>query len=369
MRLPKQVLGAFLVSLLILNILFYPLAKSDAITFISKESEVEMGRDADRQVIAQYGIYQDKSLQIYVDKIGQKLVSQLSDKEFKKYFFKVVDSSEINAFALPGGYIYVTRGILSLLNSEAELAGVLGHEIGHVIFHHGAKAIVRSIGAQILAIGGAIASPKNAGQWIAMSTQLFSTINLGYGREAELESDTQGIVNIYEAGYNPEDISKFLKALRWKEIMSGQGYHSFQATHPDTKERIIKAESLAISLQGRGKKTFDNRDQYLSQLQGMPYGGKKHSKDRKRYKKEYLDIYVVKEGDTFVSIAENEIGDRSRSMEVAILNGKKDRHPLKPGQLVKLVRKGVPNKSLSIKSEPALTNKELSLPFSKLNGR
>lgn len=369
MRLPKQVLAALIFSFLFLNILFYFPAKSQSITLISKESEVEMGREADRQVIAQYGIYQDKPLQIYVDKIGQKLVSQLSDKEFKKYFFKVVDSSEINAFALPGGYIYVTRGILSLLNSEAELAGVLGHEIGHVIFHHGAKSIVRSIGAQILAIGGAIASPKNAGQWLAVSTQLFSTINLGYGRDAELESDTQGIVNIYEAGYNPRDISKFLKALRWKEIMSGQGYHSFQATHPDTKERIIRAESFAISLENRGKKTVDNRDQYLAQLQGLTYGGKRHSRDKKRYKDEYIDIYVVKEGDTFASIAENEIGDKSRSMEIAILNGKKDKHPLNPGELVKLVRKGIPKKSLSLQPEPALTNKELAIPSSKLNGR
>ncbi len=358
MRHLKWTLVVFVFSLLFSYSLINPQKKSQAITLISKESEVEMGREADRQVIAQYGIYQNKPLQIYVDKIGQKLVSHLSDKEFKKYYFKVVDSSEINAFALPGGYIYVTRGILGLLNSEAELAGVLGHEIGHVIFHHGAKSIVRSIGAQILAIGGAIASPKNAGQWIAVSTQLFSTINLGYGRDAELESDRHGIVNVFEAGYNPLDISKFLKALRWKEIMSGQGYHSFQATHPDTKDRIIRSESLALSLERRGKKTIDNRDQYLSHLQGMPYGGKRHSRDRKRYKKKYLDIYVVKEGDTFASIAENEIGDKSRSMEIAILNGKKDKHPLFPGQLVKLVRKGVPQKSLSLKPEPALTNKK-----------
>jgi predicted Zn-dependent protease len=355
MRCPNRLEVAFLSALLFLNVLFYLPIKSEAITLISKESEVEMGREADRQVIGQYGIYQDKPLQIYIDKIGQNLVSHLSDKEFKKYYFKVVDSSEINAFALPGGYIYVTRGILGLLNSEAELAGVLGHEIGHVLYHHGAKSIVRSIGAQILAIGGAIASPKNAGQWLAVSTQLFSTINLGYGRNAELESDTQGIVNIYEAGYSPIGISKFLRTLRWKEIMSGQGYHSFQATHPDTKERIIRAESLAISLESRGaKKTFDNRNIYLANLQGLPYGGKIHSRDRKRYKKKYLDIYVVKEGDTFASIAENEIGDKSRSMEIAILNGAKDKHPLTPGQLIKLVRKGVPQKTLSIRPDETI---------------
>ena len=147
----------------------------------------------------------------------------------------------MNAFALPGGYIYITRGLLSLANDEAEVASVLGHEIGHVIFHHGAKNMIRSIGASILSLGGAIASPKNAGDWIAVSTQFFQQINLGYGREAELESDAQGIVNTFESGYNPANIRSFFKTLRRQEIMSGQSYHSFRASHPDTKRRIVKA--------------------------------------------------------------------------------------------------------------------------------
>ena len=132
-----------------------------------------MGKGADAQISKQYGIYQDKELQIYVNRIGQNLVSQLSDKVFPRYYFRVVDSSDINAFALPGGYVYVTVGLLALVNSEAELAGVLGHEIGHIIFHHGAKQMVRSIGSTILALGGAIASPKNAGQWLKVSTAMF----------------------------------------------------------------------------------------------------------------------------------------------------------------------------------------------------
>ena len=139
---------------------------SESVPFISQETEIAIGKGADAQISQQYGIYQDKELQIYVNEIGQKLVLQLSDKVFANYYFRIVDSSEINAFALPGGYIYVTLGLLAMVNSEAELAGVLGHEIGHVIFHHGAKQMVRSIGSQILSLGGAIASPKNAGQWL-----------------------------------------------------------------------------------------------------------------------------------------------------------------------------------------------------------
>ena len=115
---------------LALLVLLLPV-NSYSVPFIDHEAELAMGKGADKQISQQYGIYQDKELQIYVNKIGQKLVSQLSDKIFTNYYFRIVDSSEINAFALPGGYVYVTLGLLAMVNSEAELAGVLGHEIGH----------------------------------------------------------------------------------------------------------------------------------------------------------------------------------------------------------------------------------------------
>lgn len=331
---------------------FQSLDQAFSFTFISEETELAMGKGADRQVVAQYGLYQDKPLQLYVNRVGQKLVSKLSDKVFSKYFFKIVDSSEINAFALPGGYIYVTRGILALLNSEAELAGVLGHEIGHVIFHHGAKQMVRMIGAQIIALGGAIANPKNAGEWLVVSTQLFNQINLGYGREAELESDDQGLVNIFEAGYDPANIGRFFRTLRRQEIMSGQSYHSFAASHPETKERIINAEMKASSLLRRGKHVVDNREIYLSQLKGLAYGGKKHKGDHSRYKPEYVDIYEVAPGDTFASIAEKELGGTSMGIEIAILNGKREKDPLVPGELLKIIKKGVPQPSKSLEIQP-----------------
>lgn len=345
--------------ILVLSLLIVP-AFTYAVPFIGKDTELEMGQNADPQVIAQFGLYPDKDLQIYVNQIGQDLVSSLSNPEFDDYFFKVVDSPQINAFALPGGYIYVTRGILAVMNNEAELAGVLGHEIGHVVNHHGAEQMVRSIGAQILAIGGAIASPKNAGPWLAVSTQLFTTINMGYGREAELESDAHGLMNAYEAGYDPKSAIDFFRTLRQQEIMSGQSYHSFQATHPDTKIRIIKGDSLADTIKNRGNKvTKTNRENFLRKIDGLIYGGKRHSKDRREYKPEYIDIYETKAGDTFNSIAVKELDDPQQDLDIAILNGMRMEDKLEPGTLLKLVRKGKPENHQILDLKPDLARNKI----------
>ena len=320
-----------------------------SIPFVTLETEMAMGKEADRAIIKQFGIYQDKPLQLYINKIGQKLVAQLSDKVFPKYYFRVMDSSEINAFALPGGYVYVTRGLLALVNGEAELAGVIGHEIGHIIFHHGAKLMVRSIGAQIFAIGGAIASPENAAGWLSVSTALFQQINLGYGRDAEIESDEHGILSISEAGYNAHGMEKFLKSLRRKEIMSGQSYHSFQASHPETKDRIIKAGLLASRIRTDSSEENFFRQRYLKQIRGLVYKGKKYPRDPKRYKPQYIDIYEVKEGDTFQSIAKKELGDKRKDLELTVLNGLKESSQPIPGQLIKIIRSGKFNKTKTLK--------------------
>ncbi len=326
-----------------------------SVPFISKETELNMGRSADNEVVQKYGIYQDKALQLYVNEIGQTLVSKLVNKEFPKFFFKLVDSSEINAFALPGGYVYVTRGLLAALNSEAELASVIGHEIGHVTLHHGVKMMIRSIGSQILSIGGAIASPKNAGQWLMMSSAMFQQINMGYGREAELESDALGMMNASDAGYQPVGMVKFLKNLRKQEIMSGHAYHSFQASHPETKERIVKAGQMASSLSRKYSDLRKNQNSYLTRLQGLVYGGKKHSRDTRRYKPKHLDIYRVQAGDTLESIAIKELGDKRHALEIAVINGRKENTPFKPNLILKIIKDGVyhQEKSLQLSPEPA----------------
>jgi predicted Zn-dependent protease len=312
----------------------------DSVPFISKKKELEIGRSGDKQIILQYGIYQDTSLQLYVNKIGQKLVSKLTNKEFRKFYFKLVDSSTINAFALPGGYIYVTRGLLAALNSESELAAVLGHEIAHVTLHHGAKLVIRSIGSQLLTIGGAIVSPENASKWLAISSTLFQQINLGYGREAEIESDSQGMMNSVEAGYNPIAMINFLNNLRKQEIMSGQAYHGFQASHPETKERIVKASLLASSLSRKYFTAKRNQNDYLRKLKGLVYGGKKHVNDRVKYKPRYLDIYKVQKGDTFQSISQKFYQNDRDDYEITTINGFKVSDALKPGLMLKIIRDG-----------------------------
>ena len=335
------------------TVLLLPAANVFSVPFINKAMDLSMGRGADKDVIAQYGIYTNKPLQLYVNRIGQKLVSHLSDPEFDHFFFKIVDSSEINAFALPGGYIYVTRGILGMLNSEAELAGVLGHEIAHVVRRHGAKQVIRAIGAQILSIGAAIADPKHAGQWLMVSSHMFNSINKGFGREAEMESDAHGILNIYQAGYNPDAVVDFLNSLREKEIWSGQSYHSFYATHPETKGRMIKAKTFSQSLMNRDKKqVVDNREIFLLNLRGMSYGGKRHARDPKNYEKEYVDIYEVKSGDTFQSIAVAQLDDVKKDRDIAVLNGKKIDAKLSAGELLKIVKPGVLERRKVLKLKP-----------------
>jgi len=346
----KQFKLAFLLVVTLCLSSFLFIAQSGPL--ISLETEIAMGRKADVSIIKQFGLYQDKTLQLYVNDIGQNLISKLSDKVFSKYFFRVMDSPEINAFALPGGYVYVTRGLLALINNEAELAGVIGHEIGHIIFHHGAKQMVRNIGAQIFAIGGAIISPQNAGGWLTVSTALFQQINMGYGRDAEIESDEHGILSGSELGYNPYGMANFLKSLRLKEIMSGQSYHAFQASHPETKDRIIKAGLLA----GRMKADFTEesffRRRYLNKIRGLTYEGKKHPRDIKRYKPKYIDLYEVKEGDTFQSIAKNELSDKRKDLELTVLNGRKESSQPYPGELLKIIRLGKFQKKKILKLSP-----------------
>lgn len=343
---------SILLFFLLLFVLFQPV-DSYSVPFISQETEIAMGKGADQQITQQYGIYQDKELQLYVNRIGQNLVSKLSDKVFPRYYFRIVNSSDINAFALPGGYVYVTLGLMAMANSEAELAGVIGHEIGHVIFHHGAKQMVRSIGSQILALGGAIASPKNAGQWIAVSTAIFQQINMGYGREAEIESDEQGILNSKEAGYSPFGMAGFLKSLRRKEVMSGQSYHAFQATHPETRERIVNADLLAERMTRESKEVNGYRERYLNMIRGLSYDGQKHSQDRKHRKPKYIDIYKVKKGDTFQSIAEKELGNKRKDLDISVLNGRRESSQPKPGELLKIVRNGKFKKDKTLLITPA----------------
>ncbi len=211
--------------------------------------------------------------------------------------------------------------------------------------------MVRSIGAQILSIGAAVANPKNAGQWLMVSGAMFNQINLGYGRDAELESDGQGMLTATESGYHPVGIVNFLKNLRRQEVMTGQSYHSFQATHPDTKDRVIKAGLMASSVERKKSNLVLKREAYLSKIKGMVYGGKLRGRTKKNYTPQYIDVYKVKVGDTYQSIAAKELGDRTLDLDISVLNGRKESSQPIPGESIKLIRDGIfqGKKSLKLK--------------------
>lgn len=300
------------------------------ISIISEAEEREIGKKADQEILARFGRYRDQQLQAYVESVGQRLVDGIGPTSFH-YSFKIVDVPDVNAMALPGGYIYITRGMLAMLNSEAQLAGVLGHEIGHVTSRHAAKQLTKALGAQILALGLMAASPggrENTGEWARVSSALFEHVLLGYGREAEMEADDLGLRTAYQIGYDPGEMVTFLKAMKMKERLEALGYHGFQGTHPETSDRVVKAETMASILIGQRSGSLDVKaNEYKAHLDGLVYGAKQ---DNRR-----LKIYVANDGDTPATVARDVLGDQQLAWEVASLNGVKEAAVFHQGDQVK----------------------------------
>jgi len=247
-----------------------PATKKKDFIIISEAQEIAIGARADKEVLDEYGLYDEPKLQNYIDEIGQK-VANVSDRKNLRYFFTIVDSPEVNAFALPGGYIYVTRGILALINSEAELAGVLGHEIGHVCARHSAKQISQAMGYQSIICLASIAYPQLR-QWSQITDIIFGTIQNGFGRQYEFQSDSLGQDYAFRAGYDPAQTASFLVTLKRDEKQSSS-FHGFFATHPETTDRIKRATAHAEELKSSEKKDLKILDdKYISMLQGLVYG-------------------------------------------------------------------------------------------------
>src|SRR5258706_9362291 len=189
-----------------------PVSGHREFTLVSSGAEARMGREGYKAVLAEYGAYDDSTVQKYVSGVGMKLakVSQLPDLD---WHFTVIDDPSVNAFAMPGGYIYITRGILAHLNSEAQLAGVMGHEIGHVTARHTARQIT---GQQVAGIGllvGSIVSPSVA-RYGDVAQQALGLMFLGYSRDHESEADALGIQYATKAGWDPREVPSTYHMLR-----------------------------------------------------------------------------------------------------------------------------------------------------------
>lgn len=218
----------------------------------SPSQESQLGDQYHAEISKQMKIMNDPVLNNYVNQLGQRMISKgIGNSEFK-YKFHVVDSSEVNAFAIPGGHVYINLALLKEAENEAELVGVVGHELGHVEHHHGAKKMTD---AQLLQLAGQVASKaagQNGGRWVGLGVSLFGTAGLlKYGRNAELESDVMGVDILQRTGYTTQALPSFFKKLQKIENergVLGGGLSELLATHPPTGERIAAAQAHIAQL-------------------------------------------------------------------------------------------------------------------------
>lgn len=245
--------------------------------------EVQLGREADQQIVAQFGVYDDANLDAYVQRVAQAVLetSAYTDPntpaEIRStpFTFRVLDSDVVNAFALPGGFVYVTRGLMAFLDNEAQLAVVLGHEIGHVLGRHSSEQAARAqlgqlglLGAAIL--GGVATRSGNVTEGILnYGSQGVQLLFLRYGRDAEREADRAGVAYAGFAGYDATEGARFFESLQRLGAESGQTLPGFLSSHPDPGDREVAIRQLAAAGQN-GSET--NAAVYLREIDGMVIG-------------------------------------------------------------------------------------------------
>lgn len=264
-----------------------PLADGPRTVQERSASDQRIGDETHPKILAQFGgEVENEGLKDYIRKIGEKLVKE-SEQPKAKWTFTVLDSPVVNAFALPGGYVYVTRGLIALANDEAELASVIGHEMGHVTGEHGAQRQERATIAQLGVLGATIAGALFGleGDSLRVINQLGNTVGQGYvasySRGQELEADELGVRYIARAGYDPLAGADFLASLqettRLQSRLAGQGYDpnrvDFFATHPATAERVREAIAKADDAEVRKQMGAPRkRARFLREIDGMIYG-------------------------------------------------------------------------------------------------
>lgn len=234
-------------------------------------NEAKIGAQEHAKVEQAYGKFMTGPIASYVNGIGQKIAKNTERKDVT-YKFHVIDSPIVNAFALPGGYIYVSRGLMTLANSEAELAAVIGHEIGHVTARHAAERMSQGF---IVGLGAAVigaAAGNGAGQAANLGSNLYIS---SYSRGQEHQSDELGVRYISRAGYDPRAMADFLRSLDAQSKLeakeagkNGAGFNYF-STHPLTAERVQQARAEASKYPANSN---ENRSTYLNKINGLTYG-------------------------------------------------------------------------------------------------
>jgi predicted Zn-dependent protease len=240
---------------------------------MSESQEIAMGAAADPEIVAQYGRYEDKILQDFITQKGNEMAA-ISHRPDLKYEFKIVDSEVLNAFAVPGGYVYFTRGIMAHFNNEAEFAGVLGHEIGHITARHSVSQQSKAILGQVGLIGSMILVPQVA-EFAEPLSEGLGLLFLKFGRDAERQSDELGVEYSSKIGYDAKEMAGFFNTLERQSSGSESAeLPDFLSTHPNPGDR-----NMAVSkLSDEWKKKLNlldpkvSRESYLKKIEGLVYG-------------------------------------------------------------------------------------------------
>lgn len=251
--------------------------RSQLATLSSAEDDAKLGAQAHPQILASYGgVYDDMRVGQYVAQVTQR-VTHATGQPDRPYRVTVLDSPIVNAFALPGGYVYVTRGLLSLVDDEAELAGVLGHEIGHVLARHSAQRQTAAFGASVVgAVLGAVVGNQAFSQAVGLGSQ---GLIAGYSRDQEYEADALGVRYLAAGQYDPHAQADFLQAMEINTQLEAQiagrgesGRSDWLASHPATPERVAAAARLARQAKVTSAPGDRGRAALLNAVDGMIYG-------------------------------------------------------------------------------------------------
>jgi predicted Zn-dependent protease len=248
-----------------------PVTGKSELSLVSESQEIQMGQQAAQQVAQTIGIYNDNNIQSYVSGLGKQLAAT-TERPNLPWEFHVVDDASVNAFALPGGFIYVTRGLMTSINDEAELATVVGHEIGHVTNRHSVQQISKAQLAQLgLGIGSILSS--DIARFGQLASAGLSVLFLKYSRDAENQADQAGFRYALQHGYDVREMANVMETLdRISQTSGGGKLPEWLATHPNPGNRIKHIQQMLDTTHVDLSRAKTNRDDYLRRIQGMTYG-------------------------------------------------------------------------------------------------
>ncbi|MCK4236916.1 MAG: M48 family metalloprotease [Candidatus Krumholzibacteria bacterium] len=236
------------------------------INIVSSAEEVGMGKEFSKEIEEQFELLRDAEVTNYVQSVGNRLV-RVCDRSDIEYHFAVIKKDDLNAFALPGGYIYIYTGLLKELDDEAQLAGVLGHEIGHVSARHATERLTAMYGYQLLV---SLILGKDPNFYANLVTNIFATTGfLAYSRDNEYEADRLGTRYAYTAGNDPDGIAELLQKLSDMQAAEPGKLEELLSTHPPTNERIRRVRSIIAGLPVSGDRTR-NENAYSMMKRRLP---------------------------------------------------------------------------------------------------